>query len=243
MEWTDDSVILDTRRHGETSIIVNLLSQQYGRFSGLVRGGASKNKRAIIQPGNKVLTRWRARLAEHLGTFECELIDAHASCYLNEPILLSAMNSACSIISSTLPEREPHQAIYKGFIILLESLHKSNWATIYVKWEVGVLGELGFGLDLTTCAATGTNDNLTHVSPKSGKAVCQSAARPYLDKLLPLPNFLVNGGNGKEADILAGLELTGYFFYHYVLAENGKKQPNARIRFVQNLNKLYSRYC
>lgn len=235
MEWTDDAVILETRRHGETSLIVTALSREHGRYAGLVRGGAGKTKRGILQPGNHIRAQWRARLAEHLGSFTCELVSAHAGYAMTTPILLSALSSACSVAATTLPEREPHPAIYDGLVILLGALQGNDWPSVYVKWELGLLGELGFGLDLSECAATGSPDDLSHVSPKSGRAVSREAAEPYKERLLSLPGFLLNGGGGEPDDVLEGLKLTGFFLTRHVYGDNGQAQPDARARFVQSL--------
>lgn len=237
MEWTDDAVILETRRHGETSLIVTVLSRAHGRYAGLVRGGAGKSKRGIMQPGNQIRVQWRARLPEHLGTFTCELANANAGYAMASPLLLSAMSSACAVAATTLPEREAHPAVYDGLIILLHSLQGNDWPSVYVKWELGVLGELGFGLDLSECAATGERDGLTHVSPKSGRAVSKAAAEPYKDRMLALPPFLLNGSGGSQQEVLDGLKLTGFFLSRHVYDDHGKAQPDARARFVQSLRK------
>ena len=238
MEWTDDAVILDTRRHGETSLIATLLCREHGRYAGLVRGGTGKSKRGILQTGNQVRAQWRARLAEHLGFFTCELMSPHAGFAMSAPLLLSALGSACAVAATTLPEREPHPAVYDGLVVLLNALEGDDWPSVYVKWELGVLGELGFGLDLSECAATASHDNLSHVSPKSGRAVSRGAAEPYKDRLLRLPEFLLNGGGGNHADVLDGLKLTGFFLNRYVYGDNGQTQPDARSRFVQSLRNL-----
>jgi len=237
MEWTDDAVILETRRHGETSLIVTVLSREHGRYAGLVRGGAGKTKRGMLQPGNHIRAQWRARLAEHLGTITCELITSHAGFAMTSPLLLSAMSSACAVAATSLPEREAHPAIYDGLQVLLSSLEGQDWASVYVKWELGVLGELGFGLDLRECAATGSREDLAYVSPKSARAVSRMAAEPYKERLLPLPNFLLNGGRGDHNEVVDGLKLTGFFLSRHVYDEHGKTQPDARARFVQRLKK------
>ncbi len=238
MKWTDDAVILDTRRHGETSLIATLLSREQGRYAGLVRGGTGKSKRGILQTGNQVRAQWRARLSEHLGSFTCELVSAHAGFAMATPLLLSALSAACAVAETTLPEREPHPAIYDGLVVLLNALQGDDWPSVYVKWELGVLGELGFGLDLSECAVTASRDNLSHVSPKSGRAVSKAAAEPYKDRLLPLPPFLLNGGGGSHTEVLEGLKLTGFFLNRHVYGDNGQTQPDARARFVQSLRNL-----
>jgi len=235
MEWTDDAIVLDTRRHGETSVIATLLSRDHGRYSGLVRGGAGKSKRGILQPGNQVRAQWRARLAEHLGSFTCELSTAHAGYAMATPLLLSALSAACSVAATTLPERESHPAIYDGLSVFLTALQGDDWPSVYVKWELGVLGELGFGLDLSECAVTASRHDLKYVSPKSGRAVSTTAAGPYKERLLALPAFVLDSSGGSRAEVLDGLRLTGFFLNRHVYGETGQTQPDARARFVQSL--------
>ncbi|MFQ5765775.1 MAG: DNA repair protein RecO, partial [Rhodospirillales bacterium] len=169
MDWTDDGIVLSARKHGETSAIVTLLTRAHGRHLGLVRGGAGKRARGMLQPGNRVQARWRARLPEHLGTFTCELTEAFAAASLRDRLKLAGLSAACAMADAALPEREPHAAVFEGLLALLSVLQDEDWPSAYVKWEMGLLGELGFGLDLSACAATGTNDQLAYVSPKSGR--------------------------------------------------------------------------
>ncbi|MBT6108475.1 MAG: DNA repair protein RecO [Rhodospirillales bacterium] len=239
MEWKDDAIILSSRRHGESSSITTVLSPEHGRYAGLVRGGSGKNKRGILQAGNHVRVQWRARLPEHLGTFTCELVHPHAAMVLSDPLRLMALSSSCAVADSVLPEREPHPPVYEGLQVLLNSLGQGDfWPLIYVKWELGLLGELGFGLDFSECAATGRNDDLVYVSPKSGKAVSAGAGEPYKDRLLPLPGFLHGSAEeGTLEDAADGARLTGYFLNNHVYEQHGGTQPEARARFVQALRK------
>lgn len=239
MEWSDDAIVLSARKHGETSAIVTLMTRERGRHAGLVRGGAGKRLRGVYEPGNAVHARWRARLADHLGSLECELTAAHAAPLLDNPRGLAALSSACSVCEAALPERESHQAVFEGLSILLPAFEGENWTSAYVKWELGLLAELGFGLDLSRCAATGTTDQLVYVSPKSGRAVCRSAGEPYKDKLLVLPEFLlIAGGEGDGGAVTAGLKLTGYFLDRHVFGAAGKAQPAARRRLTERLKTL-----
>jgi DNA repair protein RecO (recombination protein O) len=235
MEWSDDALIISTRRHGETSMIATLLSRENGRYAGLVRGGAGKYKRGIMQTGNLVRAQWRARLPEHLGNFTCEMARPLAAEAMNNPLHLMALSSACSVCATVLPEREPHASIYDGLLVLLENLNVEDWLSLYVKWEMGLLGELGFGLDLSECAATGASDDLIYISPKSGRAVSSSAGKPYKDRLLTLPPFLLESGRAatSNTEIQEGLQVTGFFLNLHAYAENGQSQPDARNRFVQ----------
>ncbi len=243
MEWSDDALVITTRRHGETSLIVSLLSREHGRYSGLVKGGAGKSNRGILQTGNLVHARWRARLPEHLGSFTCELTRPISASVMDDPIRLMALSSACAVCATVLPEREAHPSIYDGLLVLLENLLVEEWGSLYVKWELGILSELGFGLDLSTCAATGTNKDLIYVSPKSGRAVSSGAGEPYKERLLTLPPFILKAGQPARSlsEIVAGLQLTGYFLNLHAYAENNQDQPDARTRFVQTLVSRASR--
>ena len=236
MDWTDTGIVLSARPHGETSAVVTLLTRERGRHAGLVRGGTGKRARGILQPGNLVSAHWRARLAEHLGTLTCELAKSYAADVLADADRLAALSAACSVAEMALPEREAYPAVYDGFIAFLETLGGEAWPTVYVRWELGLLGELGFGLDLTECAATGQNDQLAYVSPKTGRAVSLAAGEPYRNRLLALPRFLVEGGgaaNGSEA--ADGLDLTGFFLERHVFTHRRQGMPAARLRLVQRL--------
>ena len=238
MEWTDKGVILDVRRHGESSAIVNLLTTQHGRHAGLVRGAFSKSMRGILQSGNTVEVKWRARLPEHLGNYSLETLNVRAIALLESGAALDGLNAACAMAMVALPERESHMAVFEGLEVLLDNLEDpSMWPALLVRWEAGLLQELGFRLDLSACAATGRTDDLTYVSPKSGRAVSTAAAAPYKEKLLPLPPFLLSGSNGAPSneEIRHGFLLTGYFLHRWVLAPHGVKMPEARGRLVDRL--------
>jgi len=239
MDWRDTGFVLAARRHGETALIVELLTAAHGRHAGLVRGGQSPKRRALLQPGNRVAASWRGRLAEHLGTFEVELLRPHAAGLIDDPDRLAALSSAAALIALALPEREPHGDVYQGFSELIEALDSApTWPQHYVVWECVLLAALGFGLDLTCCAATGTNDDLAYVSPKTGRAVSRSAGEPYQDKLLPLPAFLWRDAAAEPLDIAAGLTVTGFFLHHHVLAPQGRTLPETRARFIDRVYRL-----
>ena len=241
MEWSDDGIVLAARKHGEAAAIVTLLTRGHGRHAGLVRGGAGRRARGLYQPGNRVRATWRGRLADHLGAYTCEMTEAVAAGLLADPLRLAALSAACAVAEAALPEREAHLPVYEGLEILLSSLadddDETGWPTVYVKWEMGLLQELGFGLDLSQCAATGDTEDLTHVSPKSGRAVSAAAAKPYQGKLLNLPGFLLKAGTlGPPDEIVAGLRLTGYFLDRHVFSQRrDPKQPDARARLAERL--------
>jgi DNA repair protein RecO (recombination protein O) len=240
MEWRDDAIVLAVRPHGESGAVVSLLTRCHGRHSGLSRGAQSKANRGVLMPGNRVSAWWRARLAEQLGTLKCELLDASAALAMEEAGRLAALFSACALCEMALPERQPHPALFEALSALLASLASDAWPSVYVHWELALLRDLGYGLDLATCAATsaaiGGNDRLAYVSPKSGRAVSLSAGEPYRDKLLTLPRFLVEGGEGDAGQVADGLALAGFFLDRHVLGPHGQTPPPARTRLVERLN-------
>ena len=236
MEWSDEGIVLSARRHGEAAAIVTLLTQAHGRHAGLVHGGAGRRLRGVLQPGNRVAARWRARLSEHLGTMTCGISSALAASVFGDPLGLAGLSAACALADWALPEREPQPAIHDGLLHLIESLSGDAWPRLYVRWEVDLLRELGFGLDLERCAATGRNDSLAFVSPRTGRAVSLSAGEPYRDRLLTLPPFLADGAaSDTPRDIVDGLTLTAYFLERHVLAVAGRRLPAARQRLAERL--------
>lgn len=236
MDWTDDGIVLSARKHGETSVIATLLTRTHGRHLGLVRGGAGKRMRGILQPGNRVRASWRARLPEHLGTFTCELTEAIAAMVLRDKIRLAGLSAACAVSEGSLPEREAHEAVFNGLGALLGAADDDNWPSAYVKWELGLLGELGYALDLGACAATGQVDQLAYVSPKSGRAVSLEAGEPYKGRMLALPEFLLQPGKvGTPEEVAQGLKLTGFFLERDVFQHAGKGLPAARNRLAERL--------
>jgi DNA repair protein RecO (recombination protein O) len=223
MNWTDEAIVLSARPHGETSLLVQLLTRTQGRHAGLARGGRSAKSRAGYEPGALVEAHWQARLAEHLGHLRAELIHAHASALIDDPSRLACLASLVAVAEAALPEREPQERLYAATREVLVRLERGDaWAESYVEWELLLLAELGFGLALERCGATGATEWLTHVSPKTGRAVSAAAAAPYLDRLLALP---------AAGDIPAWLRLTGFFLGRHVWAERG--EPRARARFVE----------
>lgn len=232
MDWADDGIVLATRRLGENGVVASVLTVAHGRHAGLVHGGAGKDKRGLLLPGNRVRVAWRARLAEQLGSFRVELLRAHAAETFGDPARLAALSAACAVAEVALPDRQPHAAAHAALAALLDALQSDVWPSVYVHWEMALLRDLGYGLDLAVCAATGVNDGLAYVSPKSGRAVSASAGEPYRDKLLALPRFLVAGGEGTPREVFDGLALTGFFLERHVLAPHHHALPPARARLV-----------
>lgn len=238
MDWTDDGIVLSTRLHGESGLVASVLTRAHGRHSGFIPGGISRRTRPIWQQGNVVEVGWRARLAEQLGNFSGDLREPHAAKAMDSATELAGLSSACALVDEALPEREPHPAMYEGFHAFLTVLGHEGWPAIYVRLELGLLQELGFGLDLEKCAATGVTEDLAYVSPKTGRAVSRTAAAPYAGKLLPLPGFLSTGGlPADETELRQGLDLTGYFLERHVFWPHNKPLPPARARLIESLQR------
>ena len=236
IEWQAEAIVLAARPHGESAVVAELLTRQQGRCAGLVQAGQSKRMRAVLQPGNQVSAVWRARLSEHLGRFAIELTASRAAGFFDSPGRLAALSSAAALCAASLPEREPHPASYDGFVALLEALEGEHWAEVYVQWELLLLGDLGFGLDLSRCAAGGENDQLAYVSPRSGRAVSLSASEPYRDRLLPLPGFLAGRGTGGEREVAEGLALTAHFLERHIFHPRDRRLPAERLRLAQRFS-------
>ncbi len=243
MDWTDQAIVLSVRPHGESSLLAMLLTHEHGRHAGLVRGGASRRQRGIYQVGNEVSANWRARLADHLGTLTCELVRSRAARLLDDRLRLAGLSAACAVVETVLPERESHPAVHAGLTALLNTLEGSDlWGEAYVRWEIGLLAELGFGLDLSACAATGAVEDLIYVSPRTGRAVSAEAGAPYSEKLLPLPAFLRGEGEGGAVAIRDGLKLTGFFLARAIPAgERGL--PAARDRLWDAFAREATKSC
>jgi DNA repair protein RecO (recombination protein O) len=238
MHWSEEAIVLAGRRHGETSAIIEVLTRDHGRSLGLVRGGRSRSLRPVLQPGNTLFVTWRARLEDHLGLFTVELTSPRAAKLMEDAFKLAGLNTVVAL-ARLLPEREPHPRLYDATMLLLERLEENSvWPALLARWELGLLDELGFGLDLKSCAATGTNQALAYVSPRTGRAVSLEAGEPYRERLLKLPAFLTDaGGSPGDADIADGLKLTGYFIERHVLKPRGLESPGAREAVVERLER------
>ena len=236
MEWRDAGYVLAARPHGEGGAVVQLLTRAHGRHAGLVHGGASRSKRATVEPGNLVQAVWRARLIEHLGRFTIEPSRHYAAQIMDDPARLAALSAACAVIQAVIPEREPHPGLFEATGALFDALSDGDagiWPAVYIQWEMGLLRELGFGLDLRTCAATGVTTELVYVSPRTGRAVSREAGASYAERMLVLPRFLKPDGRGDGAhagDFAAGLCLTGHFLARHAFDPLGRPLPPARTR-------------
>jgi len=228
MQWSGEGLIIGVRRHGESSVIAEVMVEGRGRTLGLVRGGRSSKLAAPLQPGNLVQLTWRARLEEHLGTMTVELIEARAAELIADRTRLYASQLLCDHVR-LLPERDPHDRLLGMAVHALDPGRDAvSIGAALVSFELTLLEELGFGLDLTSCALTGSTEDLTHVSPKSGRAVPSAAAAPYLPRLLALPAFLVDGGAASAADVANGFRLTGHFLDLHVWTPRAILPPATR---------------
>jgi DNA repair protein RecO (recombination protein O) len=235
MEWQDHGIVLSERPHGESGAIVSLLTAEHGRHAGRVRSTHAPRTRGIFVPGNLVLANWRARLDEHLGNFTAELVTPFAARVLDDPGRLACLAAACALADLALPEREPHP---RAFAALQALLGEPAWQAAYVRWELVLLAELGFGLDLTCCAVTGVTDDLRYVSPKTGRAVSEAAAEPWRARLLALPRFLIDSAAVPDARALQdGLALTGHFLITHLFAPHSRREPAARIRLLERITR------
>lgn len=235
MEWTDEGIVLGVRRHGESSAIVELLTRAHGRHLGLARGGAGSRMRPLLQPGNSVRAVWRARLDEHLGYYAIEGTRLRAATVLASPHAVYGVTHLASL-ARLLPERDPHEDIYDMLDRVLDDFDDVGEAAAHlIKFELAMLAELGFGLDLESCAATGETADLIYVSPKSGSAVSRQAGDPWRDRLLRLPPFLRQEGGPdgwSDQDLQDGFRLTGLFLLRHVLEPRGQGHSDARDGFI-----------
>jgi len=245
MDWRDEGILLTARRHGESTAIVEVLTLAHGRHAGVVRGGAGRRLAPVLQPGSRLSLEWSARIEEHIGTFRVDPIGAQtAAAIMADAAALATLGAVTSLIVATLPERDAHPDLYQRSRELIEALGtKLDWTARYAAWEMALLAELGFGLDLRTCAVTAAHDDLVWVSPRSGRAVSRAAGAPWADRLLPLPTFLRDGWNSppKPADVAAGLALTGFFLEERVAPGLPRETlPAARARAVAAISRMVS---
>jgi DNA repair protein RecO (recombination protein O) len=231
MEWRDQGALLAVRRHGESAAIIEVFTAAHGRHAGVVRGGASRKAAPMLQPGAQLDLTWRARLDEHIGSFTVEPLRSRTA-LLGDRAALAGLNAICALLTHALPEREAHPALYPATIALLDALDGTDWQLRYLQWEVLLLEELGFGLDLGRCAVTGATGDLAFVSPRTGRAVSRAAAGDWAERLLPLPPCLT-GGPVDATGLAQGLRLTGHFLARELT--RAKPLPEARARLVDLL--------
>jgi DNA repair protein RecO (recombination protein O) len=234
MEWRGTGILLAVRRHGESSAIIEVFTQEQGRHAGIVRGGAGRRMGPILQPGAQLDVVWRARLEEHIGAFTIEPQRSRAAAAMSDRLMLAGLNSVTSLLSFCLPERVPHDALYRSSEELLDLLEFPDvWPLAYLRWEVLLLEQLGYALQLDACAVTGMTDDLLYVSPKTGRAVSRLGAGDWADRLLPLPPVLRGIGGAPDHEIFEGLKTTGHFLSAHMAAHlAGRPLPEARARLL-----------
>jgi DNA repair protein RecO (recombination protein O) len=231
--WEDEAIVLAVRAHGEGHALASVLTRAHGHWRGHVRGGTGKAGRALWQPGNLLSLTWQARLADQLGHFLAEPIDAAFARAMDDEGALALLSAACAVAEGALPEREPHPLAHAGLAALLARIGEGDALVAdYVRWEVALLAELGYGLDLSCCAVTGVVDGLAFVSPRTGRAVSTEAAGPWKERLLPLPRFLLGNAPVGEGDVVAGLRLTAHFLARDVFGLRHLALPPARLRLA-----------
>lgn len=236
MEWRDEGAVLSVRPHGESSAIIEVFTAAHGRHVGVVRGGASRRMAPLLQPGAQLDVTWRARLEGHIGAFTIEPIRSRAG-VLGDRLALAGLNAVCAMVRVTLAEREVHAGLWRATIAMLDDLElATDWPARYLRWEVLLLEELGFGLDLGRCAVTGAREDLAYVSPKTGRAVSRTGAGEWAARLLPLPECMLGQGPASRADLGQGLAITGHFLARE-LAGMGRVPPlpEARVRLLELL--------
>jgi DNA repair protein RecO len=235
MQWQDEAIIIGVKRHGETSVIAEVMTRSRGRHLGLVRSGRSRSMQPVLQPGNRVDAVWRARLDEHLGEFKLEPLRLRAARLMEQATSVYGVQAMGALLR-LLPERDPHPHLYEALDIILETMDDpADAGELFIRFELAILNDLGYGLDLAECAATGSQEDLRYVSPKSGRAVCGEAGAPYADRLLALPAFLREGSNAgaDPASMAAAFRLTGFFLHRHVYEPRGLTENAAREGFVQ----------
>lgn len=237
MEWRDEGILLTVRRHGETSAIIEVLTRDHGRHAGVVRGGTSRKLTPILQPGSDLALTWRARLADHIGTFSVEPIRSRAGAIMDNRLALSGLNAITALLSDLLAEREPHTQIFEATSSLLDVLGIDGWQSAYLAWEMALLSALGFHLDLESCAATGSREDLAYVSPRSGRAVSRLGARGYEDRLLPLPEILKNMNSDDTSGLIPALSTTGHFLKAAMESQSHKGLTPQRQRLIDQLSR------
>jgi DNA repair protein RecO (recombination protein O) len=237
MEWRDEAFVLSARAHGESGAVVHLLTLEHGRFAAHVAGGASRRMKPYLQPGARVIADYRAKTPEHLGSARLEPVGEGPSALFDDAMALAGVAAAAAVAQGALPEREPHPSAFAGFEALLAAFtYAEIWPAVFVRFEVGLLEELGFGLDFTRCAATGDTLDLVYVSPKTGRAVSRGAGAPFADRLLALPPFLVSSKSPlAPGDLRDGFDLTGHFLERFVFSPLDRPLPPARIWLLDRL--------
>ncbi len=240
MEWTDEAIILGTKKHGETSVLLEVMTRNHGRVMGLVKGGSSRRQQPVLQPGNSLSVVWRARLENHLGQITTELLTSRAARLMALPLGTYGIQFIAEL-TRLLPERVAHPYLFQALNVIVDEFEEGDVAgELMVRYELALLTELGFGLDLERCAATGRTDDLVYVSPKSGRAVCAEAGKPYHDRMLPLPAFLRGEASSNRVsygELSQGFALTSFFLERHVYRPLELQAPELRKNFIDVVRK------
>lgn len=239
IEWRDEGALLKVRKHGENSAIIEVFTPERGLTAGIVRGGTSRKIAPLLQPGAQLDVTWKARLEDHLGSFTVEPVRSRTAQVMQDRLALAGLNAVTGILSFVLPDREKHAPLYARTIALLDLLGQNDiWPLAYLQWEVALLEEMGFGMDLSACAVSGLNDDLFYVSPRTGRAVSRLAAGDWADRLLPLPHVLLGKGDADIGEIARALRTTGHFLNNHLAKSLGDRQiPEARQRLIDTMKR------
>ncbi|MCC6863476.1 MAG: DNA repair protein RecO [Rhodobacteraceae bacterium] len=240
MEWRDEGILLSVRPHGESTAIIEVFTAAHGRHVGAVCGGTSRKLAPVLQPGTQLQVTWRARLDAHIGAYTVEPLRSRVA-LLSDHLALSGLNALCALLHTAMPERADHGVLYHATLPLLDAMEQGDdWLSDYLRWEMLLLDELGFGLDLSRCAVTGSRDDLAFVSPKTGRAVSRAGAGDWASRLLPLPQVLMGQGRGTSVEIEQGLVVTGHFLARGIMGLNDRPLPEARARLLALVTRLMS---
>lgn len=240
IEWRDEGALLTVRKHGESSAIIEVFTANHGKASGIVRGGTSRKIAPLLQPGAQLDVTWKARLENHLGSFTIEPVRSRAAQVMQDRLALAGLNAVAGLASFVLPDREAHSALYTRTVQLLDLLGNTDvWPFAYLQWEMAMLEDMGFALDLSACAVSGLNDDLFYVSPRTGRAVSRMAAGEWADRLLPLPHVMLGKGDADVDQIVIALRTTGHFFHNHLAKSLGNRAlPEARQRLIDVLTRM-----
>lgn len=236
IEWADQGLVLSVRPHGENAAIAVLFTEGHGRHAGVVRGGTGRRLRPVLQPGNLVAVAWKARLDDHMGSFTVEPLHSGAA-LLADRAGLAGLGATAGLLLFSLPEREPHPALFARTRALLSQIEAGEWFADYARWELHLLSALGYGLDLGRCAVTGGAEDLAYISPRTGRAVSRGAAGEWAERLLPLSPVLLADGPGRAAETLIALRATGYFLNRLAADLGNRPLPASRERLLEALER------
>lgn len=235
-QWQDQGIVIHARRHGENGAVVTLLTENYGRYSGYVRGATGKTMRGALELGNVVSAKWQSRVSDGLGGYTLELNENPSAHILHDPHKLLAIQAVCALCDAALPDREAHHGLFHGTLALFDAVKNQDiWLISYIYWEISYLKELGFSLDLSKCAGGGDQFDLKYVSPKTGRAVSGDAGEPYKEKLLALASFLAPNHTAEvkidDEEIKKAFKMTNYFLEHWAFTHHSSGIPAPRLRF------------